>query len=119
MVENNPGGVPWLAVYMGALASLFLHALGQLTPYEDAYHEFHDTYINAGHNYAWPAYTAYQLTLGPGLTNFMVVELGAVTVWGLLALASGGAVDVACGLLLMLAAFVAWLLSSALKLHWY
>jgi len=119
MVSNNPRGVPWLSMYEGALAALLLWALGQLSSYEDSYHEFHDTYVNAGHNYAWPAYTAYQATIGPGLTNFMVVEFGAAVVWALLCLVTCGAIDMTCGVLCLMAAFIAWFFTSSLRLHWY
>jgi hypothetical protein len=119
IVIYNPDAVPWVAMYEGALAALLLWALGQLSPYEDSYHEFHDTYINVGHNYAWPAYTAYHATRGQGLTNFMVVEFGAAVVWALMCLATQGAIDFTCGLLCLMAAFIAWIFSSSLKLHWY
>lgn len=119
MVEFNPSGVPWLAVYEGALVALLLYALGQVVAYEDAWHEFYDTYINFYHNYTWPAYTAYEATIGPGLTNFMVVELGAAVCCALLFFVTGGVMDIGCAMLCSLAAFVAWFFSSCIKLHWY
>lgn len=119
MVEFNPDGVPWLALYEGALVALLLYALGQVVSYEDAWHEFHDTYVNFYHNYVWPAYTAYEATVGPGLTNFMVVELGAAVCCALLFAVTGGAMGIGCAMLCGLAAFVAWFFSSCIKLHWY
>ena len=119
VVVYNPGATPWVAMYEGALAALLLWALGQLSSYEESYHEFHDTYINVGHNYAWPAYTAYHATIGVGLTNFMVVEFGAAVVWALMCLVTDGAIDMTCGLLCLMAAFIAWFFSSSLRLHWY
>jgi len=119
MVIYNPDAIPWVAMYEGALAALLLWALGQLNTYEDSYHEFRDTYINAGHNYAWPAYTAYHATIGPGLTNFMVVEFGAAVVWAMMCLVTQGDIDMTCGMLCLMAAFVAWFFTSSLRLHWY
>ena len=119
MAEHNPGGIPWLAVYMGALVAFLLWALGELSPYEDSWHEFHETYINAYHNYAWPVWTGWNLTVGPGITNFVVVELGVVIVAGLMCIVTHGAMDIGCVLICGFAAFIAWFFSSCLKLHWY
>ena len=119
MCEYNPGGIPWVAVYAGALVALLLWAIGQLTPYEDAYHEFTDTYGSVSHNCAWPAHTSYNLTFGPGVTNFVIVEIGVVLVSGTLCLVTGGTMGIGCALICAFAAFMAWLFSSCLKLHWY
>jgi hypothetical protein len=119
MAEYNPYGLLGLAVHLGALAPLWLFLVGQLSPYEDSWHEFYETYVNAGHQYAWPAYMVYQATWGEGLTNFMVVELGIATCCALAALLTGGAFDIGCTLICCLAGIVSWFFSSCLKLHWY
>ncbi len=119
MAEFNPYGVPWLAVYMGALMPLFLYLVGQLNPYEESWHEFHETYINFQHQYAWPIYTAYHATAGEGLTNFMVAEFGIATCCALMALVTMGAFDIGCAFLCVMAGIVSWFFSSCLKLHWY
>jgi hypothetical protein len=119
MAEYNRVALAYLGMYVGALVPLLLCVAGQLLPYEDSWHEFQDTYVNPGHTYLWPVYTAYEATFGVGLTNFMVVEIGVVACAGFMALATSGVFDVGCVLLCSMTAVVSWFFSSCLKLHWY
>jgi hypothetical protein len=119
MAQLNPGGLIGLAIHIGVLTPVFLCVVGQLSPYDECWHEFHDTYVNAGHQYAWPFYVLYHGTVGEGLTNFMIVEFGLATTCALMVLVTGGAFEIGCVFIAGLAGIVSWFLSSCLKLHWY